>query len=54
MKYWVLVLLIFIFSAVIADARIDYTVVPRLSIEGGFLIIIIIGERLFRKSMMLC
>ena len=36
MKYWVLVLLIFIFFPVIADARIDYTVVPRLSIEGRF------------------
>lgn len=36
MKYWALVLLIFIFFPVIADARIDYTVVPRLSIEGRY------------------
>lgn len=35
-KYWAVVLLIFIFFPVIADARVDYTVFPRLSIEGMY------------------
>lgn len=34
MKYWVAVLAAFIFLPVIVEARIDYTIIPRLSVEG--------------------
>lgn len=35
-KFQIAVLLICLFSPIIADARIDYTIVPRLSIEGRY------------------
>jgi hypothetical protein len=35
-KFQIAVILIYLFSPTIADARIDYTVVPRLSIEGRY------------------
>ena len=35
-KYYVVVLLLSLIFPVIADARLDYTVFPRLSIEGRY------------------